>query len=315
MALRVADYFAGLGGSSEGARRIGLQVVFAANHDPLCVQYHAANHPSARHECQDLQQLDQRLVPEHDVLWASPACQGHSWAKGKERPGHDVSRATAWAVVSAVEFHRPKLFVVENVREFQRWQLFGCWLTTLHTLGYQMAINELDAADFGIPQHRKRIFIVGHPRRAIRIQAPGRVLVPAATVIDLRQGRWGPISPAARATHGRAPLSPKTYASIEDGRRKHGETFLMLYYSQGQSLFPTRGLDRPAGTVTTRDHHMLIHGDTMRQLTVPELARLMDFPAGYQLPPQRKNAERMLGNAVPPGMAAEVLRQCVEALK
>ena len=78
--MRVVDLFAGLGGATAGAEQAGARVVWAANHNPLAVKYHAANHPLAVHVCQDLKQADWSEVPEHDLLWASPSCQGHSSA-------------------------------------------------------------------------------------------------------------------------------------------------------------------------------------------------------------------------------------------
>ena len=148
------DLFAGLGGFTEGASQAGVHVAYAANHWPLAVQWHAANHPDTEHACQDLQQADFRAAPAHDILLASPACQGHSPARGRERPHHDAQRATAWAVVTCAEVHRPAVVLVENVPAFARWVLFPAWCAALDALGYALAPMVLDAADAGVPQHR-----------------------------------------------------------------------------------------------------------------------------------------------------------------
>ena len=134
-----ADLFAGAGGFSEGARAAGCTVVWAANHWPLAVEWHAANHPDTAHACQDLQQADFRQMPAHDLLLASPACQGHSPARGKEQAHHDAQRSTAWAVVSAAECHRPGVVLVENVPAFTRWALYPAWEQAMRALGYQVA--------------------------------------------------------------------------------------------------------------------------------------------------------------------------------
>jgi DNA (cytosine-5)-methyltransferase 1 len=76
--MRAVDLFAGLGGFTEGATRAGVQVVWAANHWKAAVDVHARNHPHTDHACQDLRQADWGSVPAHDLLLASPACQGHS---------------------------------------------------------------------------------------------------------------------------------------------------------------------------------------------------------------------------------------------
>jgi len=104
------DLFAGAGGFSTGAVAAGCTVAWAANHWPTAVQWHTANHPGTAHACQDLQQADFRDAPPHDILLASPACQGHSPARGKERPHHDAQRAAARAWRDAAytgQLHRP----------------------------------------------------------------------------------------------------------------------------------------------------------------------------------------------------------------
>lgn len=100
--MEAIDLFAGAG-FTEGAKGAGVKVVWAANHWPLAVQYHSTNHPEVVHVCQDLHQADWRQVPRHDGCLASPACQGQSKARGKERPHHDALRSTAWAVVSCLD--------------------------------------------------------------------------------------------------------------------------------------------------------------------------------------------------------------------
>lgn len=159
--MKAIDLFAGAGGFSTGAVMAGCQVAWAANHWPAAVAIHAGNHPDTEHLCQDLQQADWRNVPAHDMLMASPACQGHSKARGKEAPHHDAQRSTAWAVVSAAEFHRPAVVLIENVPEFAKWTLYPAWCAAMTALGYALAPMVLDAADHGVAQHRRRIFIVG----------------------------------------------------------------------------------------------------------------------------------------------------------
>lgn len=160
--MKAADLFAGAGGFSTGARLAGVPVVWAANHWPAAVRVHARNHPDTVHACQDLQQANWATVPAHDLLLASPCCQGHSHARGKSagNPKHDASRATAWAVVSALEFHRPAAAVIENVKEFLQWSLYPAWAQALQALGYALQPHIVDAADHGVPQHRVRMFLV-----------------------------------------------------------------------------------------------------------------------------------------------------------
>lgn len=295
--MKAIDLFAGAGGFSTGAAMAGCEVVWAANHWPAAVAVHADNHPATQHACQDLQQADWTQVPAHDLLLASPACQGHSKARGKERMHHDAQRATAWAVVSAAECHRPAAVVVENVPEFAAWTLYPAWCAAMHALGYALAPMILDAADHGVPQHRRRLFIVGtRTKHPIELRLPKREHAAAARIIDFGAGQWSAIDRPGRARN--------TLARVAAGRAAHGERFLTAYYGNEAG---GRSLHRPLGTVTTRDRYAVIDGDRMRMLSADEYRRAMGFPDGYRLPAQHREAVHMLGNAVCPPVACDVI--------
>ena len=296
--LTAIDLFAGAGGFSEGAGLAGCTVLWAGNHWPAAVETHAANHPGTVHACQDLHQQDWTQVPAHDLLLASPACQGHTPARGKERPHHDACRSTAWAVVSALECHRPPLALVENVPAFaSRWVLFPAWCSALQALGYSVAPHVVDCADLGVPQHRERVFVaITRSQHPIELRLPRMEHVPAAKIIDFNAGKWSPIERPGRAA--------ATLARIANGRRQHGDRFLTAFYGATKG---GRGLDRPIGTITTRDRWAVIDGDRMRMVNVEEARRAMTFPETYRLPENGREAMHMLGNAVPPLAAAEVI--------
>jgi DNA (cytosine-5)-methyltransferase 1 len=114
------DLFAGCGGWTTGGKEAGLKVFWAANHWPEAVKWRSANHPETIHVCQDLHQANWADVPKHDVMLASPCCQGHTKARGNAagNPQHDNSRSTAWAPVQNAEVNRPEFAVIENVPEF-----------------------------------------------------------------------------------------------------------------------------------------------------------------------------------------------------
>jgi DNA (cytosine-5)-methyltransferase 1 len=299
--MRAIDLFAGAGGFSEGARAAGCTVAWAANHWPAAVETHSANHPETDHACQDLQQADWTRVPAHDLLLASPACQGHTPARGKERPHHDACRSTAWAVIAALECHLPSLALVENVPAFARWKLFPAWCSAAQALGYAVAPHVVDCADLGVPQHRERVFVaLTRSQHPIELKLPQVEHVPAARIVDFGAGRWSPIERTGRAA--------ATLARIQNGRRHHGERFLTSFYGATKG---GRGLDRPIGTITTRDRWAVIDGDRMRMVTVAEARRAMTFRDDYVLPENSRTAMHMLGNAVPPLAAQRV----IEALR
>jgi DNA (cytosine-5)-methyltransferase 1 len=293
------DMFAGAGGFSTGAHMAGVHVAWAANHWPVAVQWHTANHPDTQHACQDLQQADFRDAPHHDILLASPACQGHSRARGSDKPHHDAQRATAWAVITCAEVHRPAVVLVENVVELAAWVLWPAWCAAMTALGYALQPMVIDAADHGVPQHRRRLFVVcTRSQHPVELHLPRRDHTAAASVLDFSAGRWSPIDKPGRSRH--------TLARIAAGRRAHGDRFVAPFYGSGSGE-TGRSLHRPLGTITTRDRWALIDGNCMRMLTADECRAAMGFPAGYHLPAQHHQAVHLLGNAVCPPVATDII--------
>jgi DNA (cytosine-5)-methyltransferase 1 len=299
--LTAVDLFAGLGGNSEGARQAGVHVLRAANHWPLAVRFHEENHPETEHDCQDLHQANFGAWPDFDICLASPCCQGHSKARGKESAEHDTSRSTAWAVVSCVEARRPKFLMVENVVDFTDWALFPQWKSCLESLGYTLHVNVLDSADFGVPQHRVRMFLTGVHKdvsaRPVVVAPPGLPHVAVRPVIRWQEGSWSDVNKPGR--------SEATLRRIANGRREQGEQFVAPYYGSGSGE-TGRSLDRPIGTVTTRDRWALVNGPKMRMLTPTEYRDIMGFGEHYRLPAVRKDAIHLLGNSVVPACAKAV---------
>lgn len=312
--INAVDLFAGAGGFTEGARQARVNVLWAANHSPLAVKYHSLNHHASDHVCQDLHQANWYEVPSHDILLASPCCQGHSPARGKDRPHHDAQRSTAWAVVSCAEVHRPKAVIVENVENFSRWVLYPAWLDAMSFLGYTASPHLLDAADHGVPQHRERLILVFTRSKApLKLTLPKRSHVPVSSIIDWDGHRWSPIHKARR--------SPATLARIKAASDAgFGRRFVAPYYSNGSGK-TGRSIERPLGVVTTRDRWAIIDLDrcapgadqagAMRMFQPPEYRLAMGFPANYHLPPTRREAIELLGNAIPPPMARDVIQEVI----
>lgn len=303
--MKGIDLFAGLGGSSTGARMAGVDIVWAGNHWQKAVEIHAMNHPGAQHVCQDLHQANWEKVPKHDIMFASPCCQGHSKARGRKagNPQHDASRSTAWAVVAAAEFHTPEFVIVENVKEFLLWALYPAWSSAMQALGYSLAPHVVDCADLGVPQNRERMFIVCTQSKFPRfLNLPKMPHSPASSFISFDAGKWQPIEKPGRAT--------ATLTRVKNGRAQFGERFLMPYYGSGSGL-TGRCLSRPIGTITTRDRWAVVDGNHMRMINDDEVMTGMSFPAEYIKPPSHKLCVHMAGNAVPP----EAMYQMVKALK
>ncbi len=305
--MKAVDLFSGFGGSSCGAQMAGVEVVYAANHWQVAVHVHSANHPEAQHECQDLRQADFSLLPEHDLLLASSSCQGSSQAgqPGRKRSPrvqatHDAYRASAWAVVDCAQVTRPKALIVENVTDLRRWELFDVWSLALERLGYHLQTHVLSATDHGVPQRRKRLFIVG-TLRPVLLRFPRAVSEPAfAGCVEADAIGWKRI---------RDCRYDRARASLLDASRRHGDC--LVQYVTGHKGIP---LSEPIRTITTKDQWRLVGNGQYRPLTLREYARGMGFPDSYTWPSElrREVVVRGLGNAVPPPMMRDVVRAVAE---
>ena len=176
----MTDLFCGAGGSSTGATQVpGVTVRVASNHWNLAIDTHNTNHPDADHICADLSQIDPRLFPTSDILWASPSCTKHSVAQGKKRAdaqpdlfgevlpdaAAERSRATMWDVVRFAEYHAYEAVIVENVVEVTAWPPYRAWLAAMQSLGYRhqvVMLNSMHAQLLGdgAPQSRDRFYCV-----------------------------------------------------------------------------------------------------------------------------------------------------------
>lgn len=179
----IVDNFAGGGGASTGIYlATGRHPDIAINHDREALAIYRANHPSTRVMCEDVFDVDPRLVTGRrrvGLAWFSPDCTFFSKARGA-KPHRDRNRARrrrglAGVVIKWAAAVRPRVICVENVEEFKKWgplaedgrpcpkrlgESFRRWHLRLVNLGYAVEWQELRACDYGAPTSRKRLFII-----------------------------------------------------------------------------------------------------------------------------------------------------------
>lgn len=315
--IRGCDIFCGAGGSSAGARAAGVEVVAGIDMCPAATATFATNFPAAHVETSRLEDLPMEIFRERvgqiDLLLASPECRNHTCAKGSA-PRDEASRATAMQVVRYARLLRPRWLVLENVVYMRPWSRYRELKSLLEDVGYRLAEYTLDASEFGVPQTRRRLFLVGD-----RECDPGGSPQPhggergaARSILD-PAGTWNTSS----LFHPR-----RASATLERARRGsealgNQASFLLVYYgSDGSGGW--QSLDRPLRTVTTIDRFALIepagNGQTIRMLQVPELKRAMGFDDRFSLPVgTRRDRIRLLGNGVCPPVMEAVVRSLVAA--
>jgi DNA (cytosine-5)-methyltransferase 1 len=165
--LRVADLFAGAGGLSEGFRQAGYRILAGSDVDPDACATYALNFPEAQTVCGDLRALRVRRElleagAGADIVVGGPPCQAFSQMRNHSRLIDDERNSLYREFVRIVGKLEPKAFVMENVPGLEQMGVKEQVLEDLALKGaYRVAAQVLDAADFGVPQTRQRIFFLG----------------------------------------------------------------------------------------------------------------------------------------------------------
>lgn len=284
----IVDSFAGGGGASLGIEAaLGRCVDVAINHDRLAIEVHERNHPNTRHCCEDIWTTSPRNVTGGrpvGLLWASPDCTHFSKAKGG-KPVKNEIRGLAWVLIRWAREAKPRVIILENVEEFQTWgpvdenghvikhrkgEEFEQWVRALRRLGYRVQWDVLNAADYGAPTARYRLFVIARRDNSPIVwpeptHGPGRKPYrTAAECID-----WSLpchsifLTPdEAREVGVRRPLAENTMKRIARGVWKFvinaKEPFIVTCNHAGDH-FRGQSLRQPMKTLTAnRDAHGLV---------------------------------------------------------
>jgi DNA (cytosine-5)-methyltransferase 1 len=299
--VRAFDMFCGGGGSSLGARAAGADVVGGVDLWQTATDTFKLNFPDATVFNKDLRELSPSAIISKtgaiDLLLSSPECTHHTCARGN-RPQSEESKETALQVVRYARAMKPRWIVLENVVHMRPWARYPELKKQIGELGYHLREQVLDAVDFGVPQKRRRLFLIADSRKM-----PAAVEAPAATRANVRsildpKDQW-PMTPLRAPGRAKDTLGRADRALAELGP---DEAFLLVYYgSDGAGGW--QRLDAPLRTVTTIDRFALVHptpsGHMMRMLQPTEIRRAMGFPDSYVFPKaSRRDRIRLLGNAV-----------------
>ena len=343
--MTAIDLFAGAGGASEGLRDAGFEVVAAVEFDPTACRTYAANHRDALLISRDVSDLDPfgvrvvlegtgRLTSTLSLLNACPPCQGFS-SRGS-REVEDARNELVLVVPKWAEAFGPDVVVLENVPGLRDDSRLLRVRGQLDRLGYGTRPYVADAADFGVPQRRKRMILLG-VRGARAEDFPAELVDGLPSDFDRTAqtaGRWiekaGPINMTSDPVHRARTLRPRTLARVASvplgGDRRSIPDDLQLECHKaldsqtgGRRATESYGrIDRDdvAPTMTTRCTtpacgrftHPLEH----RGLSLREAALLQTFPPDYKFEGTYGEVERQIGNALPVKMTsaiAQIARQ------
>lgn len=307
------DLFAGAGGLSLGLEAAGIEALFAVEIVPDAVATYRATFPGAQVNAADIREVDFRRWAGVDVVAGGPPCQPFS--VGGLRLGRDDARDFLPEFVRAVLEVRPRTFIMENVPGLIS---FGPYLrSVLGPLFDLYAISEpqvLNAADYGVPQSRKRLVIVGSRDGAAFRLPPGSsdLRVPAGMVLT-REPRGEP-NPSKIVYAKRPDLRPNPY----QGHLFNGGGRAIELNRPSPTILAAAGGNKThfidlENRVPTYHRHLKKGGAPLvgelpgaRRLTVMESAALQSFPEGVRFSGSRSSQYTQIGNAVPPRLAQAI---------
>lgn len=308
------DLFCGGGLGARGAVEAGMTPIVAVDIWDLACRTYRANFPEAavlNERIEHIDPLEHCRPGTLDLLLASPECTNHSVAKGAA-PRDERSKETALHTVDWIAALRPTWFIIENVKEMKRWGRYQELLGLLRALGYKTNEEVINAADFGAPQARVRLFLIGglHVEPPQIVPANGTARKTVRQILD-PDGTW-PMRPVFTKAKADA-----TKERARDAIERLGENaeFLIVYYGSGGNK-SWQTLDEPLRTVTTIDRFALVkkQGNVwkMRMLQPSELARAMSLPPAHKLSEgTRRERIKLCGN----GVCAVVTERIVHQLR
>jgi DNA (cytosine-5)-methyltransferase 1 len=328
---RVIELFAGCGGMAWGFKRAGFRTMLANEWDRDACDTLRANITDRVLNCA-IQEIDK--FPPADVVAGGPPCQGFS--NLGERVPNDPRNQLWRHYLRCVEQVRPKVFVLENVAPLLKSAEYQELLKIAQGFGYKVEGRVLNAADYGVPQTRKRAIVIGS-----RIGEPS---FPVQTHVDpLKRNlmtqhlpNWRtvrdaighvPLTPTGNNWHiGRnpTPKSLKRYRCIKaGGNRWQLPPDLMpdcwkRKRKGGTDLFGRLWWDRPSVTIRTEfykpEKGRYLHPVAHRPITHHEAALLQSFPEDFVFCGSKISVGIQIGNAVPPALAYAIAQHIAEML-
>lgn len=301
--LKFIDLFAGIGGFRVAATQVFEKTnikpdcVFSCEIDSYAKKQYYANFGD--HPVNDIREINPSLIPDHDLLFAGFPCQPFSII-GNGQGFSDARGTLFFEIVKIIQAKQPKVFILENVKRLvghKNGETLKKILKTLRDLGYWVDYKVLNALDYGLPQKRERIFIVGFSK-------PKAFFWPTKTVkrihldkilekdIDYKFFASARITKKRKAQH----------------KSKHFPSIWHENKSGNVSSYPYSCALRAGAS----HNYLLVNGE--RRLTPREMLRLQGFPDSFKIVVPDAQIRKQAGNAVPVNVVREVLNSLLPFL-
>lgn len=350
--LKVIDLFSGCGGSALGFKQAGFDIRVAVDVDELASQSFKLNFPDAEVFTFDISAISSKhLMKAADalrgnevVIIACPPCQGFSTARRKSQAGSDPRNTLIYEFLRVVRDIKPVAFVMENVPGLAKGigkEMFEDILEKIEKMGYKTVCEVVDTADYGVPQRRKRLVLIGTNNPEIKLSFPKRTnqdpshldryLTPWNTVrnaiTDLKKINAGEKSnndPLHSASNlAEINLKRMMFTPHDGGDRLSWPEELVLECHKKvtgyKDVYGRMKWDTPSPTITGGcvmiSKGRFGHPEQNRAISLREAARLQTFPDDYKFAGNTGQIAAQLGNAVPPLLAKRIADALISFMK
>ena len=287
--IKYIDLFCGIGGFRTAMNQacsendLIPECVFSSDIDTYCQDSYEANFGDR--PVGDITKVDENDIPDHDILFAGFPCQPFSII-GQMQGFNDIRGTLFFDIARIIKHKRPKAFILENVKQLvghDNGKTLKVIIKTLEKeLGYNVQYAVLNALDYGLPQKRERVIIVGHKDPILfSFPSPIRPFKPLSDIIERK-------------------VDTKHFASeyITTKRKsKHKSAYKLSIWHENKSgnisSYPYSCALRAGASY----NYLLVNGE--RRLTSREMLRLQGFPDSYKIVVSDSQAKKQAGNAVP----------------
>ncbi len=301
MQYKIIDLFAGIGGMRLGfenaAKRNGFDTscVFSSEIDKYCIETYIINFGKTNFygditSLKNEKQINE-TIPDFDILFAGFPCQPFSQA-GLKKGFFDTRGTLFFWIEKILKTKKPKAFVLENVKHLKGHDGGKTLKVILEVLRRDYYVPDpevFNAKNFGLPQNRERIFIIGFDKKSndFVYPKPPKTKVCVGDILDKNVSSKYTISTRLWTGHKRRKIQHKLKGNgfgygLFDEKSEYTNTISARYYKDGSEALISRGKNK-----------------NPRKLTERECARLQGFPSNFKIPVSRVQAYKQFGNSVP----------------
>jgi DNA (cytosine-5)-methyltransferase 1 len=350
--MQAVDIFSGAGGMSVGAALAGIEVKYAIESDPHAAATYRVNHPETLVLNKDIRKVKDSDMPSLGaapfILFGGPPCQGFSTSNQKTRSSDNANNWLFLEYMRFVKLLEPDWVVFENVKGLKETE-GGVFLQSIQEsfkkLKYKTSTFVLNASEYGVPQRRERLFVIGS-RKGKVLSEPLKSKEGAVTVdeaigdlpfldnganINVLPYRTSPHSRFATLMRGElescanhlitrnAQHILSRYPHVpQGGNWENIPDELMENYADKTrchtGIYHRLYADKPSIVVGNFRKNMLIHPWQDRGLSIREAARLQSFPDHYEFQGSIGFQQQQVGNAVPPLLAEAVFKHIIMSI-